>query len=1128
MASQKAFYCFAPPWNTEKNFLRPIVTPPDAEIDFVAIHGLNPVNTASHAKKTWTAKDGTEWLSDPRFLPLHFPKARVLLFGYNSNVAIQPSSAGVEQHVRNLLDHLQRERAVCFVLSVCLESIKTDLNSSKKQSPTRPLVFLCHSLGGIIAKRAVVTAKLDGQYGPVYQGTRAFVFLGTPHRGSKKTPFGDIVAKIVRSVRGETDNTFLDALRENSLFSEGLRNGFLALYNDFSFLSFYETQSTKKARVLGMDLLNLGVVVTMTSATLGIPNERVFPRETDHTEVCTYDNPNSDAFNQLVYNLKRIIKGPTTTVDLYTGALVLAAGRGALKQWNFTDQDIATLGGAGRNTVTWITARFKDQSLLEYHKIRAEDLLLRKGIIETAELQGRWGQNIKLLKNGKQEMYQTTVRDDLDAFTWLMSLIYATLNAALSDLHCRDIMMEFVVKLFDGDSEDYLRGELPSHIEGWNSIASVRMIAEAARNEWYRLGSSGEHPPGYIPKTDNKSILDFLNWLTSERTPQHCTASSDVYCLAKVLWTLGVTTLTVVNVERSTSLAFDENELVVIFDQNFVPSTGATTSPASLRRGVRVPLNNMREVVSPWPLPSDESTLLLSEMLEDFSAGEQAGKDLQFTLHCETEIPYTPTTTNQTKADIYYEISSRGSMEKLVHRDLLANLAKDHFLLVTSALRKALHERFQTWVPLVQNFEAILNDEVKFARFQCFVLGYYYGALGQIIVDDQLTTKEAFGSWGWWDKEIFAVVKDLKWETPSKPKSLTNSVYCWRYGLIKVAAYLFAGAELRLIRSPGLDQRATGVVAKICLLTASMIGEGNDAEAASKFFLLDVDRSCIPNTSGIVMSGSRTSPDRETVSPDMLCELPVDINELRGVPEDFTVHIEPDWNNDNQKCMVVYRDNGRIVHRLSPADCDVATVLCAHPTGATQTDRFREIAGMTAPSPENRENVYLIPLSKFHGGKVFARESQDLAVSRWASEGIALDNNDRPFFVPTMGLPRARTCLKAMFFDSLSWIGNTPKEGYKLHPDLEGAYVLYDEEARPIIASWTQEANMELYQYEPLPDPKRHIRLITLEYDSQPNDIRCEIAIDDPEGNVLYDSYYSLSYTWGEGYRVERAHNPQR
>jgi hypothetical protein len=185
-------------------------------------------------------------------------------------------------------------------------------------------------------------------------------------------------------------------------------------------------------------------------------------------------------------------------------------------------------------------------------------------------------------------------------------------------------------------------------------------------------------------------------------------------------------------------------------------------------------------------------------MLEDFSVGEQAGKDLEFTLYRAIETTHT-TTADLIEGDIYYKLNSRGPMENLAHRDILGTLARDYFPLPSIAIRKALYERFQTWVPLFVTSQQIFDDETTFARLQCFVLGYYYGALRQLVVDDQLITKEAFGSWGWWDKEIFSVIKDMNFGFKSliEPQE-RESFRCRRDGLMRVAAYLFAGANCNL------------------------------------------------------------------------------------------------------------------------------------------------------------------------------------------------------------------------------------------------------------------------------------------------------------------------------------------
>jgi hypothetical protein len=97
----------------------------------VAVHGLNPVNKTFHAEATLTANNKKMWLSD--FLPKRLPGARILLFGYNSNVAFETSTAGIDEQAVNLLDRLTARR--------------------KQVSPQRRIIFIAHSLGGIVVKR---------------------------------------------------------------------------------------------------------------------------------------------------------------------------------------------------------------------------------------------------------------------------------------------------------------------------------------------------------------------------------------------------------------------------------------------------------------------------------------------------------------------------------------------------------------------------------------------------------------------------------------------------------------------------------------------------------------------------------------------------------------------------------------------------------------------------------------------------------------------------------------------------------------------------------------------------------------------------------------------------------------
>ncbi|KAK0627946.1 hypothetical protein B0T14DRAFT_563709 [Immersiella caudata] len=131
------------------------------DADIVAIHGLNGT-----ARNTWTDKQsGKCWLESGDFLPAALPNARIMTFGYNSGLAFSKSRGGIETYARDLLNRLKIVRG-------------------DTQARHRPLVFVAHSLGGIVVKKALVIAhEAQHVYGDVLRSTKGIVFMGTPHRG---------------------------------------------------------------------------------------------------------------------------------------------------------------------------------------------------------------------------------------------------------------------------------------------------------------------------------------------------------------------------------------------------------------------------------------------------------------------------------------------------------------------------------------------------------------------------------------------------------------------------------------------------------------------------------------------------------------------------------------------------------------------------------------------------------------------------------------------------------------------------------------------------------------------------------------------------------------------------------
>ncbi|KAK7431277.1 hypothetical protein QQZ08_002048 [Neonectria magnoliae] len=261
--SQSSYHDTAEPTSGKEpkaqNFLRVIHDSKDAEIDLVAVHGLNHSNTDFHAEKTWTASNNSMWLKD--FLSKTLPEARVLLFGYNANVAFQTSIAGVREQAENLLNRLKGKR---------------------KNAMERPIIFICHSLGGLIVKRALIISKATDTYKSIQNATYGIAFIATPHRGGNHAALGNIAATIARYALKNPPNTFMEALKKDSLFADDLVQDFRQHLEDYYILSFFGTQPMKKYGLITLDR--------------------------DHSQVSKFESMECDTCEQVIDNIEELAK----------------------------------------------------------------------------------------------------------------------------------------------------------------------------------------------------------------------------------------------------------------------------------------------------------------------------------------------------------------------------------------------------------------------------------------------------------------------------------------------------------------------------------------------------------------------------------------------------------------------------------------------------------------------------------------------------------------------------------------------------------------------------------------------------------------------------------------------------
>ena len=165
------------------------------------------------------------WLRDA--LPWHLTGARVLIYGYDSKLA--------ESHsYQNLEDIASRFRA----------SLAVVLGRRKK---ARPLLFIAHSLGGLVLKQAMIQMASNDATVQDFENLKAIfaiMFFGVPNQGMDNT-------SLYAMVRGQPNLPFLAYLNKDAGFLHELVKRFREIFyfQDSYVVSFFETKASPTAKM---------------------------------------------------------------------------------------------------------------------------------------------------------------------------------------------------------------------------------------------------------------------------------------------------------------------------------------------------------------------------------------------------------------------------------------------------------------------------------------------------------------------------------------------------------------------------------------------------------------------------------------------------------------------------------------------------------------------------------------------------------------------------------------------------------------------------------------------------------------------------------------------------------------
>ncbi|KPI37380.1 Protein SERAC1 [Cyphellophora attinorum] len=268
--------------------LTEVFTPPQPLVDVVFVHGLN-----GHPYNTWATHKPTEvfWPTDLLPPALEDQRCRILTYGYDAQVTAFSDGASKDK-IHNHAEHLA-SRLVA--------------NRSLKRALERPIIFVCHSLGGLVVKRSLIHSKnvrsdkIERQRS-IFVSTYGILFLGTPHNGSDIAKWGSLLERISHAVLPkkfmDSQPHLVQALKSNNETLQNINRLFIEIISRYHVYFFHESKP--------MDFKgSLQYIVDEDSAAPVIEGVERMGIERDHSHMCKFESEDAPGYEVVAEAIQR-------------------------------------------------------------------------------------------------------------------------------------------------------------------------------------------------------------------------------------------------------------------------------------------------------------------------------------------------------------------------------------------------------------------------------------------------------------------------------------------------------------------------------------------------------------------------------------------------------------------------------------------------------------------------------------------------------------------------------------------------------------------------------------------------------------------------------------------------------
>ena len=224
----------------------------------------------------------------------------MLVYGYDTDVA-------------SLVDGVSKNK-----IHIHAEQLVAELCANRRiqKAAERPLIFVAHSLGGLVVKRALIySSEIHSEKSEhlrsIFVSTYGLLFLGTPHGGSNIAEWDTRLESICKATLPagsiSSQPQLVSAFRTNSETIQNIDRSFIQLASRFRIYFFHEGKPTNLKG-------NYRYIVNEESAAPNIQDVERACIQQDHSHMCKFENDSAPGFHIVTEAISRYASQASETI----------------------------------------------------------------------------------------------------------------------------------------------------------------------------------------------------------------------------------------------------------------------------------------------------------------------------------------------------------------------------------------------------------------------------------------------------------------------------------------------------------------------------------------------------------------------------------------------------------------------------------------------------------------------------------------------------------------------------------------------------------------------------------------------------------------------------------------------